>query len=273
MKTFDKASFEAKLNDYLGGEQPEEAWQAFEANLLGAASGLPVTQRNLLIGLREDERHLRLDRAILAGYKSDAPDRATLRMMVGRWQRTKTRKRALNLARVGLGFGAGLACLLLLVSLLFSLDGLQMQPTTAQNIAGAIGATPTPIPPASMVMPVKGNYTVITKFGDELWYGKSAGLEIGASYGTQIVAAEDGLVVEAGKLNDAAGNGVVIQHSDNLRTSYYHLASVDVKAGEAVVKGEKIGVVGTTGDSVGIHLTFQVQKNGAYIDPMRYLQK
>jgi murein DD-endopeptidase MepM/ murein hydrolase activator NlpD len=265
-------AFAARLTDYLTGELPEADRQDLENRLLRLDSGLNKAQRDLVNGLREDERRLQFDNQLLEGYKSDAPDPATLRTMVGRWQQAKSARRASNLARLGLGFGAGLACILLLVSLLFSLDNLQTPPTD-QNGAVVGSAVPTRAPDSSalMVFPVKGKYIILAYFGEKTDEGISNGLYIAAVGGTPIIAVDEGVVVSAGWLDDQVGNAIVISHPNGLSTRYHHLASVHVKAGEQVIRGQEIGIIGTTGASVGIHLTFQVLKNGAYINPMLYL--
>ena len=90
-----------------------------------------------------------------------------------------------------------------------------------------------------------------------------------------IVSSEAGIVVSAG-VRGGYGNTVVIYHHDmNLTTLYAHLASMSVSGGDTVTKGQQIGIMGTTGNSTGIHLHFEVFE-GTYgenrVDPMIHLQ-
>lgn len=83
-------------------------------------------------------------------------------------------------------------------------------------------------------------------------------------------AAAAGTVVIAGWSN-SAGNWVVINHGNGLVTKYMHHSSLCVSAGQRVEKGQQIGMSGTTGQSSGIHLHFQVEVNGRAVDPRNYL--
>lgn len=83
-------------------------------------------------------------------------------------------------------------------------------------------------------------------------------------------AAAAGTVTTAGWSN-SAGNWVVINHGNGLVTKYMHHSSLCVSAGQRVEKGQQIGMSGTTGQSSGIHLHFQVELNGRAVDPRNYL--
>lgn len=100
-----------------------------------------------------------------------------------------------------------------------------------------------------------------------------APISIGVS-GDAIYACYDGTVVEAynnGQWNGGAGNYVTIYHGDGLYTRYLHLSGVFVSPQQTVSKGDTIGVMGTTGDSSGVHLHFDVRLNGVYVNPWNYL--
>ena len=96
------------------------------------------------------------------------------------------------------------------------------------------------------------------------------GIDFGASYGTPIHAAADGVVVSAGPLG-GYGNATVIDHGNGLATLYGHQSSIIVAPGESVRGGQIIGYVGCTGLCTGPHLHFEVRVRGTPVDPMQYL--
>jgi murein DD-endopeptidase MepM/ murein hydrolase activator NlpD len=96
------------------------------------------------------------------------------------------------------------------------------------------------------------------------------GVDFGASAGTPIQAASDGVVVSAGPLG-GYGNATVIDHGNSLATLYAHQSMVDVAAGQHVTRGQIIGLVGCTGFCTGPHLHFEVRVNGTPVDPLPYL--
>lgn len=95
------------------------------------------------------------------------------------------------------------------------------------------------------------------------------GIDIGASSGTTVVAAADGVVKEA-RYQTGWGNRIVIDHGE-YTTYYAHLRKMHVKTGTAVSKGEKIGEVGSTGYSTGPHLHFEIHSRGQAVDPLDFL--
>jgi len=98
------------------------------------------------------------------------------------------------------------------------------------------------------------------------------GVDIAAPYGTAILAAEAGTVLIASWTN-GYGNTVVLDHGGGYWTWYGHIREngIKVEEGETVKKGQKIAEVGSTGDSTGNHLHFEVRINGEATDPMPYL--
>ena len=98
-----------------------------------------------------------------------------------------------------------------------------------------------------------------------------SGHDYAAAEGTPIYAAAAGKVVIAG-YSYSAGYWVVINHGNGLTTKYMHMYEMPyVSAGDTVVKGQHIGGVGTTGQSTGNHLHFQVEENGVPVNPDKYL--
>ena len=100
------------------------------------------------------------------------------------------------------------------------------------------------------------------------------GIDIAAPYGTPIYAAESGTVIETGGgWNGGYGNCVRVQHDDGNVTVYAHQSSIAVSYGDYVVKGQLLGYVGSTGDSTGNHLHFEVRSYGTYANPLDYVSQ
>ncbi|AGK56170.1 M23 family metallopeptidase [Bacillus sp. 1NLA3E] len=97
------------------------------------------------------------------------------------------------------------------------------------------------------------------------------GIDIARPSNPTIKAADNGVVVSAG-WDGGYGNKIVIDHQNGFRTVYGHLSSIGVRVGQTVAKGSSIGVMGSTGDSTGTHLHFEVYKNGALQNPVSYLR-
>lgn len=98
-----------------------------------------------------------------------------------------------------------------------------------------------------------------------------SGVDMAAPGGTNILAAADGTVIRAA-WNGGYGNCVIIDHGGGVSTLYGHARSLLVSKGQKVKKGQVIALVGTTGNSTGNHLHFEVLLNGKTTDPMPYLK-
>ena len=96
------------------------------------------------------------------------------------------------------------------------------------------------------------------------------GIDYAAPYGTSILAAEAGVVLTAG-WNSGYGYCVTINHGGGYVTLYGHCSSLLVSAGQKVTRGQTIARVGSTGNSTGNHLHFEVRINGSTVDPSGYL--
>lgn len=94
------------------------------------------------------------------------------------------------------------------------------------------------------------------------------GIDYAAPTGTPVHAAGDGVVITAGWLN-GYGRTVRLRHPNGYQTLYGHLSRIDVRAGQRVAQGTRIGAVGATGIATGPHLDYRMSRDGAYIDPFR----
>jgi murein DD-endopeptidase MepM/ murein hydrolase activator NlpD len=96
------------------------------------------------------------------------------------------------------------------------------------------------------------------------------GVDFAGSQGSQVTAVAAGLVTFAG---DRAGYGwtVEINHGNGMSTRYCHNEKLLVKQGDMVRKGQEISLMGSTGHSTGPHLHFEVLKDGAQVDPLRFI--
>jgi len=97
------------------------------------------------------------------------------------------------------------------------------------------------------------------------------GLDTVLPAGSPILAADDGVVILVGTGTTGYGNYVVIQHQGGLTTLYGHLSKALVKIGDAVQQGQPIGLEGSTGNSTGPHLHFELRIAGMPVDPAPYL--
>lgn len=96
------------------------------------------------------------------------------------------------------------------------------------------------------------------------------GMDIGASYGATIIAADGGTVTWAGDNGNGYGNYVMIDHGNGYKTLYGHMSSIAVSSGQSVSQGDTIGYVGSTGMSTGPHLHFEIWSGGSRIDPEQF---
>lgn len=126
----------------------------------------------------------------------------------------------------------------------------------------------------AMMWPVSGGW-ITSYYGNRMhpvlgyvrWHG---GIDYAAASGVPIKAMEDGTVLLAG-WNGDYGNCVILDHGGGVSTLYGHASKILVKAGQDVVKGQTVALVGTTGLSTGPHLHFEVRVNGQTQDPLSWL--
>ncbi|MCM1579624.1 MAG: peptidoglycan DD-metalloendopeptidase family protein, partial [Ruminococcus sp.] len=119
------------------------------------------------------------------------------------------------------------------------------------------------------IWPVDGGY-ISSHQGDGRGH---KGIDIAAPFGTPIYAAASGTVISAGTgYNGGYGNCIMIQNDDGNVTVYAHQSELGAENGQYVEAGQLIGYVGSTGDSTGNHLHFEIRQEGKYINPENYVQ-
>ncbi|MER7953153.1 LysM peptidoglycan-binding domain-containing M23 family metallopeptidase [Streptomyces sp. NPDC096030] len=125
------------------------------------------------------------------------------------------------------------------------------------------------------VAPVGGGISTPYRASGAMWSsGYHTGVDFIASSGTSVKAVGAGTVYSAGN-SGSYGNEVVIQHADGTFSQYAHLSSLNVSAGQTVTGGQEIGLSGSTGNSTGPHLHFEIRTGPSYgsdIDPLAYLR-
>lgn len=128
---------------------------------------------------------------------------------------------------------------------------------------------------SGFIWPAPSSYTITSEYGERESPIEGAstyhqGLDIGASYGSNILAAASGTVMTA-TYSTSAGNYIIIYHGNGLSTVYMHASALYVSPGQTVNQGDVIAAVGSTGYSTGPHLHFGVTVNGSYVNPHDYV--
>ena len=126
-----------------------------------------------------------------------------------------------------------------------------------------------------MAWPVPSSSYISSPFGYRIHpiYGYSklhTGMDIGASSGSAIVAANAGTVISSG-WNGGYGKCIVVDHGGGVTTLYAHCSALYVSVGQSVTRGQQIAAVGSTGNSTGPHCHFEVRINGSYVNPYPYV--
>ena len=154
---------------------------------------------------------------------------------------------------------------------------LKKQEEAAKKKAEASGQTykTKSIGDIKFVWPCLASGRITSKFGSRTSPTKGAssdhkGIDIGASTGTDIVAAAAGEVVIS-TYSYSAGNYVMVNHSGGVYTVYMHASKLLCKVGDTVKQGQVIAKVGSTGYSTGPHLHFGIRVNGTYVNPTQYV--
>lgn len=133
-------------------------------------------------------------------------------------------------------------------------------------LCGGVGGV---VGDGTLQCPLPGHTYISCHFGEVDAFGNAGhrGTDIPAPEGTPILAAHSGTVLVSG-WNDSYGNQVLLDNGAGLSTRYAHMTATAVTAGETVTAGQVIGYVGSTGDSTGNHLHFEVMQNGVRCNPL-----
>jgi murein DD-endopeptidase MepM/ murein hydrolase activator NlpD len=132
---------------------------------------------------------------------------------------------------------------------------------------GTTGSSGSGVSASGLVWPVDGPVT--SGFGMR-WGRMHEGIDIAVPTGTAVRASASGTVIHSGWLG-GYGNLVVIDHGNGLATAYAHNSSLLVSVGQGVTQGETVSLAGSTGNSSGPHVHFEVRVNGVAVDPLLYL--
>lgn len=155
-------------------------------------------------------------------------------------------------------------------------------PTAAPPTGGGGNAGGGPAPTAASKtkitwrVPLRSAYTVTSEHDEQRSppkYKKSyrhQGIDLAIYQGAPVVATADGLITVNSK-NDNSGNFVMMDHGDGFTSVYAHLLLASAGAGSRVKAGDVIGYVGSTGNSTGPHLHFEIRENGKSVDPRKYI--
>jgi murein DD-endopeptidase MepM/ murein hydrolase activator NlpD len=134
----------------------------------------------------------------------------------------------------------------------------------------ARGTAPVPIPTGTgrFLWPVAGRGIITSRYGPR---GRSfhSGVDIASARGTHIMAADNGLVTQSG-WSGGYGNMITIDHGNGYKTRYAHNSSNLVSVGQRVQRGQLIAYMGSTGNSTGPHVHFEVWRNGSHVNPMQF---
>ncbi|MEA5079061.1 MAG: LysM peptidoglycan-binding domain-containing M23 family metallopeptidase [Anaerolineaceae bacterium] len=119
-----------------------------------------------------------------------------------------------------------------------------------------------PIGSTAFIWPSANHY--LSGFDFVSWH---LGIDIAANTGDPVWAADNGTVVYAGWNDSGYGNMVIIDHNNGYATAYGHLSAIYVTCGSSIYQGQALGAAGSTGNSTGSHLHFEIRQNGGFINP------
>ena len=145
--------------------------------------------------------------------------------------------------------------------------------TDAPQRDAALPAPKVPAPTEKFRWPARGK--IIASFGNKAGVGPNDGINISVPRGTEVHAAESGVVTYAGNDVQGYGNLVIIRHPEGWITAYAHNDSLMVKSGENVRRGQIIAKAGNTGSVTQPQLHFQIRQGATAtpVDPTQYLER
>lgn len=142
--------------------------------------------------------------------------------------------------------------------------------STSSGGASSGGASASVSSSARFMHPLNGRGTISSTYGSR-WGTFHYGLDFAAPAGTPIYASAGGKVIYSGYNNGGYGKLIIIDHGNGYQTYYAHCSSLYVNVGESVSQGQNIAGVGTTGNSTGNHLHFEVRVGGTPVNPYGYV--
>jgi hypothetical protein len=138
--------------------------------------------------------------------------------------------------------------------------------TTVYGSGGCSGSYSGAYGSGSFVWPTP----IHTLSGNDFWDGHLA-IDLATDPSTPVYASDSGVVVFSGWATGGYGTMVMLDHQNGFQTVYAHMSSTSVSCGQSVGQGQTIGWGGSTGNSTGNHLHFEVRLNGGYVNPWYYL--
>lgn len=128
-----------------------------------------------------------------------------------------------------------------------------------------------------LIWPSRSSRRISSYYGMRLhpiygYYKMHTGIDIGASYGTDIISSADGVVTNVIYNEGGYGWYIMVYHGDGITTLYAHCSKVIAKVGQNVKQGQVIALVGSTGASTGPHIHYEVRVNGAHTNPLNYVK-
>lgn len=134
---------------------------------------------------------------------------------------------------------------------------------------------PSPLWSGNWIVPARGKSSSAygrKRYVNGRWWGQHSGADIKAGAGTTVLASNSGRVVLSEYLPTLRGNTVVIDHGCNVYSIYMHLRQRNVRVGDSVARGAKIGEVGSTGFSTGPHLHWEIRVGWEPVDPFKVVE-
>lgn len=152
------------------------------------------------------------------------------------------------------------------------------QPVGKSLLTGMARVNVDPLPPQTAIpdsWPFGSGYFrwPVSGWLSQGYHARHRALDIASPLGTVITAADRGVVIRAGWNHQGYGNLVIVDHKNDFLTLYAHLSEILVEAGQIVSAGEVIGEVGSTGNSTGPHLHFEIRDYGTLVDPLVMLTR